>query len=880
MALDDCVNRLLDADQITEERAQELLDEYGDAVDFFQKSGMSEGKAQEVAAAETFEAFQDQVVEKSRQKILQAKKTAERLRDMEEFGDGTEPGAFYQSLIEYDPWERGSNINVRRRYKANLGRYMERFHEVLAEEGDITAAEQFKGSIGGIRGPKTRATGRDIVRELYAQHEDMPGESTGNEAAKMLARAYRETKELAADDYIVSGGALIKRDDHLLPNPYHSVTELLNSGKNAPDKSEWVDFVLPRLDPEKMIDYNTGEPLADSRLRELVGNMYDNVVTEGRMTKEPGVPRRRILGNNRSDHRFLVFRDADAWLEYNDRFGTSNPWDMLIKHIDSYARDTAQMEVFGPNVKAGREFIKDVARRKAQIIRKQGTEPNGLTGMLDDETDIVEEVNSQLKKGDNMMKTFRGDYNNNTYSRTMSGLRNIQVSAQMGSAVLPATSDLGWSAIRNHFNGMPAKKNLVRIINRLNPAKETDRQVALRSGMIANYSNTITNSQRRFFGFVDGPGVTQSLSKASLQLSLLEPWTNRGRWMSSMEVMGHFRDMAGFSYDELADQGSFLAKGGFQRMLDRYGITPEEWDIIRSADPLDEDGAKFLRPADVENHPRSGDPGFEPERLKNIALKMHGAVATEVDYMIPSTSLRARTFFVGGSEPGSFLGEVGRSMAMYKNFPMTLYYTHLTTMLYNTRSFAEAAGYAAAMGAVSTLFGAAAIELGQIAKGRDPLTANPETNMGKSFWIRAFIRGGAGSLWADYILQDQNRYGENLITNAAGPVGGFVNDSYNLTIGNFRDMIEGNDSNFGRDATDFLSRYMPGGNIFYLRAAKERLIFDQLQRMVDPEAYQSFRREEQFFRQQYNQDVFWEPGEAKPDRVPDIGAIIEDDDLR
>lgn len=882
MAFDDCVTRLLDADQITEERAQELLDEYEDAIEFFRDAGMSESRAETHAAAETFEGFEGQVMEKSRQQIMQARRTAENLRKLQNFDSGDEPGAFYQSLIEYDPLDRAAHTNVRKRYEARFQQYMQRFHEILAEEGDVRAGEQFSGSIGGIRGRQTQATGRDIVRELYAQHDELPGNATGNNQAAALARAFRETIDLAADDYITMGGALIKRDDYLAPNPLHDVTELLNSGSGAKDKSEWVEFVMERVDPGRMIDYNTGKPLTDSRLRELVEQTYDNIVTEGRMNQEPGVARRRMLGNNRQDHRFLVFKDADAWLEYNERFGTSNPWDMLIGHLDSLARDTSQMEIFGPNVKAGREFIKDVAMRKAQIMRQEGKGASGLFGRLGLTKDKVEQVRGQLDRGDRMMRVWRGNYKpaNSFFANSMSAIRNTLVSAQMGSAFLVSLSDMNWSFMRNMFNGMPAKKNLVRLVKRLNPASAGDRQIALRSGMIASHSNVISSAQKRYLGFLEGPDISRMMAKGTLQLSLLEPWTNRGRWMSGMELMGHFRDMSTKSYGELAEAGGGLGKGGFQRMLDRYDITPDEWDIIRSADPLDEDGAKFLRPADVQNHPRKGDTGFEPERLREISLKMHEAVATEVDYMIPTTSLRARSIFGLESAPGTFFGEVARSFAMYKNFPMTMYYTHILSGIHNMGGFLNSAKYLGAAGIGATLFGAAALELNQIAKGRDPLNANPTTNVGKKFWLRAFVKGGAGGLWADFILRNQNRFGEGLIVNAAGPTAGLVEDAMELTQGNIFDKAAGKDANFGRDMVDFLNRYMPGGNIFYLRAAKERLIFDQLQRMVDPEAYQSFRREEQFFRQQYNQDVFWEPGEAKPDRVPDIGAIIEDDDLR
>ena len=67
---------------------------------------------------------------------------------------------------------------------------------------------------------------------------------------------------------------------------------------------------------------------------------------------------------------------------------------------------------------------------------------------------------------------------------------------------------------------------------------------------------------------------------------------------------------------------------------------------------------------------------------------------------------------------------------------------------------------------------------------------------------------------------------------------------------------------------------MPGRSLWYARLAMERLIFDQLEAAIDPNAAQSFRRIEQGARRDYGQRFFWKPGKTPPERGPDLGAAV------
>ncbi len=78
--------------------------------------------------------------------------------------------------------------------------------------------------------------------------------------------------------------------------------------------------------------------------------------------------------------------------------------------------------------------------------------------------------------------------------------------------------------------------------------------------------------------------------------------------------------------------------------------------------------------------------------------------------------------------------------------------------------------------------------------------------------------------------------------------------------------------NAGRELSRFVEANMPGRSLWYGRLAMERLIFDELEAAIDPNAAKSFRRIEQGARRDYGQRFWWRPGTTFPRRGPDPGS--------
>jgi len=121
----------------------------------------------------------------------------------------------------------------------------------------------------------------------------------------------------------------------------------------------------------------------------------------------------------------------------------------------------------------------------------------------------------------------------------------------------------------------------------------------------------------------------------------------------------------------------------------------------------------------------------------------------------------------------------------------------------------------------------------------------------------------------DVLFADVNRANQLLGTQLMGPTVGALNDLIKLTAGNAQQLVQGKNTQTGREGANALGRYTPVlSSMWYLRQAYRRVFLDQLQYLVDPEAHKNFREQEQKLRTETKQGMWWRPGEITPARAP------------
>ena len=825
MSLRDCINRAVAAGEMDPgraNRAQGLFDEL--EAEF--RGRMNRDEAARQAAAKTLEAVKREAAERARQTLLQIRVARARIRDLQVFRDarGEEDlGGALLAILDQDELARFSNVEARR--KAIRGRLHARMEEVL-----FTFRRDLIGRV------RNKAKLENLVREAF-------GENTGDAAARELARAWSEAAEFGRLRYNAAGGHIPRRADWGMPQHHDTLAV------RRVTFEEWRDFIAPRLDPRRMVDEQTGLPLSGERLELALRQVYETIRTDGFNKLTPsGVPVGSKLANRRADHRFLVFRSAEAWLQYQERFGGADPFSAMMAHLDGMSRDIARMEILGPNDRATLRFLEQTVERAA--VEKDVAAGGG--------TSFQDRARGQIKLANDMFASISGGANvpiNGRIARTFAGLRAFLTSTQLGAAALSAITDLSFQRMAARHAGLPQVATMGRVLKLLNPVDPADRKLAVRLGLIAEHWSSVAMAHARYVGEIQAPEIAARLSDFILRISGLSPWTQAGRWAFGMEFLGHLADVKGLRFAELRPE--------LRSTLQRYGIGSDAWSMIRATDPYEFEGATFLRPDDVASRA-----DLAPQLADDLATRMLEMVQSETEFAVPSQSLRGRAWMVSDLQPGTLQGELIRSFAMYKSFAVSLAFTHIRRGLLQKGALAKGQ-YFANLTISATLFGALALNLKEISKGRDPRPMNtPE------FWGAALLQGGGLGIFGDFLFADVNRFDRGLAETVAGPVVGFFNDVRRLSLGNLVQLPGEDPTNFGRELTNFLRRYTPGGSVWYARLAYERLVLDELQRFVDPRAGRRFRQLERRYRREFGQRFFWKPGQTLPQRPPDFGSAL------
>jgi hypothetical protein len=815
MALGVCIPDLIAQGKIPQDRAEQAQTLYDELVLQFE-GRYGRAAAESMATTQALKAMQSDALHRKRQMLLTQKAqatmmdNARRRYDGGKGGDGPVSADAMVAHLARD--ERAPYANVEYRWHNVKQTALAMMHDLLAKHrADM---------IGRVR---NKADFNNLVRELF-------GTKTGDLNAGELADSWRKASEYLRQRFNAAGGRIGKLEGWGLPQSHDGI----KVGQVAPEA--WIDDVFGRLDRDRMMDAETGLPFSDGKLRLVLREVYDTIVSDGWSNRNPGQMGGAATANRHAAHRFLHFKSADDWLAYNERFGGSDPFEAMQMHIDVMSRDIAMTEVLGPNPAATIQWMKDSIAKDAML---KGTLAQ-RTGLSSGEHAI-----------DQMFRELTGEANrpvNRNLALFGSTLRNWQTSTKLGSAVISAFSDAATSAITRKFNGLPALDTISDIIKQMNPADPESAAFARRAGIISdewigsigyhgrvhmdeNFGGRIGEVGGLTRGLEAASEVTRRLADFTLRASGLNAWTASSRQAMGMEFMAAIAQFAGRDFDQL--------DAPFRGFLQRYGINRQDWDSIRSSPTTRWKGADWITPDSIEN--------------AAVRDRLMEGILTEVDFAVPTGGLRQRAL-VNSVPRGTVLGELIRTGFQFKMFPITV------MAMQAQRAWAlpgvqRKAGYAAGFVMGTSLMGALSVQVAEIVKGRDPFPVGSWDFVG-----RAMLKGGGLGIYGDLISQSSGEYGQDIGDVTKGP-------AY-ATGQNVVDLIR------KRDVARFLKRETPGSSIWYVRAAYERLLVDTVGEMTDPDY--GDRYADMLRRAEDEGTQYWlPPGEGVgAARAPDLGNVM------
>ena len=821
MSFDECIINGQREGSITEDQARYARDLFEqNRADMIEELGQ-EGAAA-AAARETFDQLKYEAAQKKQLALLKIKKFKElneRLKNTTGLvtGDTQRPGLALQAMVAIDESMKRFDANLHSTYEATRRTALSRFSDGLRANRET------------ITGRQGRAEELDLLKEVF-------GEDTGLASAKLIAQQWKDTAEYLRLRANAAGMAIPSRKNWNLPQTHNS-TLVREAGA-----TEWIRFLDDdMLDLEKMVNERTGRAFTKQELELALREVHETIAQDGLNKIKPGqTGQPASLANRRMDHRFLVFKNADAWIKYQERFGDPDVFNTMMSHIDSMSKDIALLETFGPNPKHTIEALKIEAQRIANNDGRKATAA----------------LSADAYQFDQMLKLFTGEGNipaSEWLANTGGTLRNtLQASLLGGVPIIAIPGDLNTSRIAAQMAGIPTNRIIRRAFSQfIAPLSAQEKtQFGVKLGLGADNWMNLAQSQARFFGEVSGPEITQQISDKVLRGVGLSHWTQASRQTFGIEFLGWLGDQAAKKFDDLPD--------ATRNTLEKYGIGSDRWDIIRNTDLEDYKGNKFVRPSNIEDRT-----DLAPGLGREIATQILTMIEQETTQAIPQATIRSRAFLRGGTKKGTIAGEIIEGFAQFKSFPTTIIQNNLQRYM-TLEGWGNKIQYGLDFFVTMAIAGALGLQGREMLKGRDPMDM-----MDPKFWGKAILTGGGTGIIGDFFFANRNEYGRGLGATLAGPQVGFINDFLNLTVGNAYEFAMGEDTKIGRESVTFLQRYFPGSSAWYGRLALERLAWDNLKKMVDPEADASFRRFQRKRLREFNQEHWWAPGENLPERAPE-----------
>jgi hypothetical protein len=816
----DCVTTKLSElgqmSQAERDRMKAVLDEFDQRQQNYIDSGMDRDTAAGQAAADMGETVKADN-EASQLRLIQQARVQARLAEMIDRNADSPKRNISMMLTLLDNSTHG---------------YRKQFHSMLMD-----MIEQH-----GHRGwnPRRNTKGLDnIVRSLY-------GEITGDIKAAGFAKAVRETDSFISRAMENAGIRMGGNRKWRLPQK-HDTARMTRAGMTT-----WVDDHLNSdwLDWDAMSKFNEDKPIPNDPAvkRAILEDVYRVIVSDGASKAlERGNMTAKSFAARLASRRFLEYKDADSWLAANKKYGRGDTFQQIVEYTDQAARDLALITHFGTNPRNGMEFFRAYGGDVAEKLGNTDEFNKYMTNAFDPMMRIVD---GETSAGHRFWAPFFASVRT-TISGAFLG----------GTPLVSIPSDINTMAMTAKLNGMPAARVLARYAKMLNPFNEADRRIARRANAGAEGIVGSISASERFFGELNAPDWVNSIVGYTHRLSFLTQLTEAGRAASTVEFQGFVADNAGKTYDELPAQ--------YQRSLEVYGITAREWDIMRATPIFNAEGIHITRFSDI----------FQREDLDfdtalDVFERFNTMMSSEVNRGIPSTNLETQALTQGGTASGTIPGEVTRSVAFLKSFPLTIVTRYIVRPLQLRANSKERAEQLALLVIGGTLAGAVAEQMRGILTtgiGAQDMT-DPE------FWGKAALRGGGMGIVGDFIFSDVNTFGGGLSEILTGPVFQFLNDTRNLTLGNAMQAFDPDeDMNFSAELLRYVNNYAPGTRVWWLRLIKERMLSDAIEEMVDPNVMARRRRQARSIQENTGAEHWWRPGEALPDSAPDLENALNFD---
>ncbi|MGQ0706502.1 hypothetical protein ACT40Y_01930 [Acinetobacter baumannii] len=744
---------------------------------------------------------------------------------------------------------------------------MEVIDRMVAAHGDMSGIQSIDSKARGIasiyrgelvdfytniKGGLGIFTDQELVQKIVRERF---GENTGDALAKKISDKMGDVFETMRDRFNRNGGDIGKLDNWGLPQT-HNLEKIAKAGKEA-----WVNKAESLIDTRQYVHEN-GDYYSQQEIRSLLEYTYDTLSSDGANKIEVG---RQATGggtskvtNRHGESRVLHFKDAESWLEYQSEFGGMQFVDLVEAHINGLSKDIAMVENLGSNPKTALKILMDAAAKK-----------DWEKGIKDNTT------KSSRKRAQVMFDEFSGG--NSPQSQVLANLglayRSMNVASMLGGTTIASLADQATIAKNASVHNVSYRKAFGGLIEQLNPANKADRELAHSLGLateemlgsIARWSDdglTSTYGKSEKLARISS-GVATQVMRVSF-LNALTSASKVGFTKLLMEKYGRLSRSKAWNDLDVQDR----------ELLSNTGLDERAWQVFQLAEPVvDRKGNQLMSARSIYEIPDEKLTDFgDPKQVKDqVASQLQAHLLDEQGMAVIEAGLRERTWMTVGAK-GTITGEVFKGLMQFKSFSASF------LMRQGSRAMAQEglkgkAAYAIPLVVSMTLLGGLVVQLREILNGNDPQTIYDSNDPKKatSFFMRSLVAGGGLPVLGDILVAGTDTSGRDANSFVSGPLGSDFTSLLGLTVGNLTQYNEGKDTNFGNEAFKFVKGKIPAQNLWYTKAAINRMFFDEIQDTIAPGYREKALRKAE---RQQDRERFW--GDDVTDiRAPDFERVVQ-----
>ena len=739
---------------------------------------------------------------------------------------------------------------------------------LIAPHGDMSGVQSLDSKARGIagiyrgdliefyaniKGSLKIFTDQVLVKNIV---DERFGKDSGDPLAKNISNKMGEVFEGMRLRFNRSGGDIGKLDDWGLPQ-MHSMEKIALAGKEA-----WVGKAEQLIDTSKYV-HEDGNFYSQQEIRDLLEYSFDTLTSNGANKIEIG---RQSTGgvsskvtSRHSESRVLHFKDADAWMEYQNDFGGMQFVDLVEAHINGLSKDIALVENLGSNPKNSMRILMDAAEKKDW---SKGLAPK--------------DTGKTRKRAQTMFEEFMGQ--NSPQSEVLANLglayRSMNVASMLGGTTLSSFTDQAMIAKTASIHNIAYRKTFGELITQLNPKNTEDRALAHSLGLA---TEEMLGSIARWSddGLTSVQGKSEKLARVSNSLASQVMRVSGLNALTAASKIG-FSKMLMEKYGRLSrDKAWSDLHADDRELMQKTGLSERAWEVMRLADPvIDRKGNQLMSARSIYEIPDEKLTAFgDPKKVRDeIASSFQAHLLDEQGMAVIEAGLRERTWMTGGIKKGTPMGEILKGITQFKSFPTSFLMRHGSRAMSMEKGISKVA-YGASLFAMTTLLGAFVVQLKEIVNGNDPATMWDGDDPKKSidFFKRSAVQGGGLSILGDIIVAGTDTTGRGATDFALGPIGADFKTALNLTVGNSTQLANGVETNAANEAFKALKGKLPAQNLWYTKAVANRLVFDEMQDMIAPGYREKLLRKAET---KYGRTRYW--GDDIGDiQAPDFDKVVQ-----